>query len=121
MHDRVDMHVTRSSSLDGTRFVPRRPHAEIREKPATKSQPAHAQPIAKQCGELEARDPSTEPQPRRRQRPIPSYYVFGNLIRRDAVQTLLLAGETALRRARVRAAAAAAAANSGPIDTTGLL
>ena len=35
--------------------------------------------------------------------------------------TLLLAGETALRRARVRAAAAAAAANSGPIDTTGLL
>ena len=40
---------------------------------------------------------------------------------------LLLAGETALRRARarrrarVRAAAAAAAANSGPIDTTGLL
>ena len=35
--------------------------------------------------------------------------------------TLLLVGETALRRARVRAAAAAAAANSGPIDTTGLL
>ena len=36
--------------------------------------------------------------------------------------TLLLAGETAPRRARVRAAAAAAAANSGPIgtDTIGL-
>ena len=33
--------------------------------------------------------------------------------------TLLLVGETALRR--VRAAAAVAAANSGPIDTTGLL
>ena len=31
--------------------------------------------------------------------------------------TLLLAGETAPRRARVRAAAAAAAANNGPIDT----
>ena len=35
--------------------------------------------------------------------------------------TLLLAGETAPRRARVRAAAAAADANSGPIDTIGLL
>ncbi len=34
--------------------------------------------------------------------------------------TLLLAGETAPRRARVRAAAAAAAANSGPIGTIGL-
>ena len=34
--------------------------------------------------------------------------------------TLLLAGETAQRRARVRAAAAAAAANSGPIGTIGL-
>ena len=33
--------------------------------------------------------------------------------------TLLLAGETAPRRARVRAAAAAAAANSGPIGTIG--
>ena len=32
--------------------------------------------------------------------------------------TLLLAGETAPRRARVRAAAAAAAANSGPIGGT---
>ncbi len=32
--------------------------------------------------------------------------------------TLLLAGETAPRHARVRAAAAAAAANSGPIGTT---
>ena len=34
--------------------------------------------------------------------------------------TLLLAGETAPRHARVRAAAAAAAANSGPIGTIGL-
>ena len=34
--------------------------------------------------------------------------------------TLLLAGETAPRRARVRAAAAAAAANSGPSGTIGL-
>jgi hypothetical protein len=34
--------------------------------------------------------------------------------------TLLLAGETAPRRARVRAAAAAAAAYSGPIGTIGL-
>ena len=34
--------------------------------------------------------------------------------------TLLLAGETVPRRARVRAAAAAAAANSGPIGTIGL-
>ncbi len=34
--------------------------------------------------------------------------------------TLLLAGETAPRCARVRAAAAAAAANSGPIGTIGL-
>ena len=34
--------------------------------------------------------------------------------------TLLLAVETAPRRARVRAAAAAAAANSGPIGTIGL-
>jgi hypothetical protein len=34
--------------------------------------------------------------------------------------TLLLAGETAPRRARVRAAAAAADANSGPIGTIGL-
>ena len=34
--------------------------------------------------------------------------------------TRLLAGETAPRRARVRAAAAAAAANSGPIGTIGL-
>jgi hypothetical protein len=33
------------------------------------------------------------------------------------IVTLLLAGETAPRRARVRAAAAAAAANSGPIGT----
>jgi hypothetical protein len=40
--------------------------------------------------------------------------------RRDCVLWNVLAGETAPRHARVRAAAAAAAANSGPIGTIGL-
>ena len=48
--------------------------------------------------------------------------MLGGVLRTVHVRrvTLLLAGETAPRRARVRAAAAAAAANSGPIGTIGL-